>query len=173
MRRACLERTHTSTDIQHEKETCRPLATPTVLSTKGTQRITERTGRHPKWKRFGKVCDVPDRGALGMWVLLGATPSGLASSSSLWAVCKGAGPRAPPPDFIVGRLCWGWALIKLLNTISDFHLPHGGGGKSGRGDTRHIFSYCFGTAAKNNHKRNKVKRRGLRKFRKACRKTIA
>lgn len=78
MRRACLERTHTSTDIQHEKETRRPLATPTVLSTRGTQRITERTGRHPKWKRFGKVCDVPDRGALGMRVLLGATPSGLA-----------------------------------------------------------------------------------------------
>lgn len=148
MRRACLERTHTSTDIQHEKETCRPLATPTVLSTRGTQRITERTGRHPKWKRFGKVCDVPDRGALGMRLLLGATPSGLASSSSLWAVCKGADPRAPPPDFIVGRLCWGWALIKLPEHNLRFPSPSRGRGKKRKGGHQTHFFLLFWNSSK-------------------------
>lgn len=168
MRRACLQRTHMSADIQCEG-TCRPLGTQTILSARGTQRIAKRTGRHPKWKRLGKVCGAPDRGALGTGVLLGVAPSGPASSISLWAACKGADPRAPPPDFIVGRLCWGWALIKLPEHNLRFPSPLWGRGKKRKSGHQIHFFLLFWTSSKNNHKRNKVNSRGLREFGKACR----
>lgn len=144
------------------------------LSARETQRIAKRTGRHPKWKRFGKVCGAPDRGALGMGALLGVTPSGPASKISLWAACKGADPRAPPPDFIAGRLCWGWVLTKLPEHNLRFPSPSWERGKKRKeGTLDTLFPTVLEQQKKNNRKCNKVNSRGLREFGKPYRRTIA
>lgn len=115
-------------------------------------------GRHSEWKRLGKVCGGPQRVALEMRAPLGATPSRLASSISLQEASKGADPRAPLPNSTVGRLCWGSALIcedpeHDLNFLTPSQVWRQVRG--GRGDTKHVFAYWFGTTTKNTHKRNK------------------